>query len=410
VLVARTLVVLATLAFWDVHRATAQGRDFAPDNREWNGLSELFEIAAEQEIALEPVARLDLGMVQATDTLFIVSPEAELPIADLRAHMHAGGRIVLADDFGRGDSLLESFHIERARPERADSLRLRGNEELLVAEASSGHPLTEGVSALVTNHPQVIRHSDLDPIFSFGGRDAVVLAGAVGEGRLVAIADPSVLINNMLELRSNRRFAENLLSYLTSDREGHVFVLPPNGVFEGRYGQTSGHWLGDFRTLLEQLARVDIPASALRVAAAAFAGIFLVLAAGMLPRSSPYIASAMFGRAAAAGGFVGRVEWFAERPANLLDPTMVYKLELEAELSRTLGVPGPFGIDAIITRMKAKRMHKDDVEIAHALFRELFELHEDWERGTRGDVLPEARFRRIVQTGDALLHKVRKLG
>lgn len=361
-------------------------------------------------MVLEAVTRLDLGTVHTADTLFILSPDTDLPVADLRAHMHAGGRIVLADDFGRGESLLESFHIERARPARADSLRLRGNDELLVAEARSGHPLTEGVSALVTNHPQVIRHSDLDPIFSFGGRDAVVLAGAVGEGRLIAIADPSVLINNMLELRSNRRFAANLLSYLASEREGRVFVVPPSGVLEGHLGQTSRHWVEDLRTMLEQLARVEIPANALRIAAAAFAGIFLVLAAGMLPRSSPYIASAMFGRAATAGGFVGRIEWFSERPANLLDPTMVYKLEFEVELSRMLGAPGLFNIDAITTRMKAKGMHKDDIEIAHALCQELFELHEDWERGTRGDVLPLARFRRIVQTGDALLDKVRRLG
>lgn len=407
---ARILVALALLPCLHVGPVQAQRRDFAPDNHEWNGLSEFLDLAAEQGVVLEPVERLDLGTLRAMDTLFLLAPEEDLPIADLRAYMHDGGTIVLADDFGRGHALLESFHIERTRPRHADLLRLRGNDELLVAEASARHPLTEGVDALVTNHPQVIRHSDLDPIFSLGGGDAVVLAGTVGDGRLVAIADPSMLINNMLELRSNRRFAENLLSYLASEREGRVFVMLPNGRLEGHYGQTTGPWHSDLRTILEQLAHVEIPSSALRIAGVALSGIFLVLAAGMLPRSSPYVASAMFARPADAGGFVGRVEWFSLRPSNLLDPTMVYKLELEAELSSTLGVPGPFGIEVITTRMKSKGMHEHDVAIARALLRELSELHADWERGPEGNALSEARFRRIVQTGDAVLEKARRLG
>ena len=118
----------------------------------------------------------------------------------------------------------------------------------------------------------------------------------------------------------------------------------------------------------------------------------------------------MFARPSIAGGFTGRVYWFSQRPANLGDPAMVYKLELETELHRRLGLVGPTSADEIATRMKAKGMRAEDVDTARALLSELAELRERWEHGTGGDALPEARFRRIVASGEALLTKVRKLG
>ena len=343
--------------------------------------------------------------------MIVVAPEADLPATGLTDFMRAGGRVALADDFGRGDTLLRTFRIGRGRPSRDDALRLRGNDELLIARARAGHPLAEGVRALVTNHPQVVYHQDLEPIFAFGDHDAVVLAGAVGAGRLVAIADPSVLINNMLELRGNRRFAENLLRYVAGESGGRVFLVAPSGALVGRYGEPGADRpLHDARVLLERLAAATIPPSAMRIAAAALAGILLVLAAGALPRSSPYVGAAMFARPSAAGGFTGRVYWFSERPANLGDPAMVYKLELETELHRRLGLVGPVSAEGVAERMQARGMRAEDVGTARALLSELAELREDWERGTRGDALPEARFRRIVASGEALLDKVRKLG
>ncbi|UJR79036.1 DUF4350 domain-containing protein [Sandaracinus amylolyticus] len=407
-----SLVALLALALVAIAaRAGAQDADFAPESDAWNGLGRFVAIARERGVTLEIPARLDVGTLQPADALVIVSPNDELPAASLTDFMRAGGRIALGDDFGRGDTLLRTFRIGRGRPNRADALRLRGNEELLVARPSAGHPLTEGVSALVTNHPMVVYHPELEPIFSFGERDAVVLAGAVGAGRLVAIGDPSVLIANMLELRGNRRFAENLVGYLEGERGGRVFLITPGAVMVGRYGEPGADRpLHDVRAMLERLADVELPESALRIAAAAIAGILMVLAAGVLPRSSPYAGAAMFARPSVPGGFAGRIEWFSQRPANLGDPAMVYKLELEIELHRRLGLIAPVSIDDVANRMKARGMRADDVESARRLLGELAELREEWERGTRGDALPEARFRKILASGEALLEKVRNLG
>jgi hypothetical protein len=396
--------------------------DFEPANREWNGLSALLSLADERDLPVEVVERIDIGTLGADDAVIIVGPREELPAGGLTDFMRAGGRVALADDFGEGDSLLRTFRIGRGRPGSRDALRLRGNDELLVARPVAIHPLTQGVGALVTNHPMIVYHQDLEPIFAFdpapgGARDAVILAGAVGTGRLVAIADPSVLINNMLTLGGNRRFAENLLVYLAGERGGRILLVPPHAEIRGRFGEPGADRpLHDLRAALERLATAELPASAIRVAGAALAGILLVLAAGVLPRSSPYVSAAMFARPSVSGGFAGRVAWFAERPLNLGDPAMVYKQELELELRRLLDLgaavsgarTGKIGIDDVGRGMKARGMSEAEIAAMRQLLGELSTLEDEMERGTRGDALPEARFRRLVRTGDALVDALRR--
>jgi hypothetical protein len=404
----RILVPALVTALVPAGAAAQVEQDFDPANEGWNGLSQFVAIAREHAATVEIPEHLDVGTLAAEDAVIIVEPREDLPTGGLTDFMRAGGRVALADDYAHGDSLLRTFRIGRGRPNRDGALRLRGNEELLVARPTAGHPLSAGVSHLGTNHPQRVFHADLEPIFAFGHGEAVVLAGAVGNGRLVAIGDPSAFINNMLELRGNRRFAANLVDYLVEGRGGRLVVVPPTSSIAGRFGEPGADRpLHDLRAALERIAAAELPEGALRIAAAALAGIVLVLAAGVLPRSSPYVGAAMFARPSVSGGFAGRVAWFAQRPANLGDPAMVYKAELESELRRRLGLSGRAGPEEIARGMKASGARDEDAAAARALLVELAELKEDMDRGTRGDALPEARFRRMVEVGDALLAKVR---
>lgn len=405
--------VLATLIALSAAGVSAQSRDdFEPANERWNGLSRFVAIARGDGTPLEVVDRLDVGTLRPEDAVLLIAPREELPAGPLTDFMRAGGRVAIADDYARGDSLLRTFRIGRGRPNRADALRLRGNEELLVARPIAAHPLSAGVAALVTNHPQIVYHQDLEPIFACGSpqdaqREAIVLAGAVGNGRLVAIADPSVLINNMLELGGNRRFASNLGTYLAGQRGGRLILVPPHAPVAGRYGEPGADRpLHDLRAAIESISHANLPPAALRSAAAALAAILLVLAAGLLPRSSPYVGAAMFARPSISGGFAGRIAWFVTRPANLGDPAMVYKHELETELAARLGLPRRFGPDELAARLSARGMKPDEIEAARALQLELAQVQEEMERGSRGDALSEARLHRIVQSGDALLSRL----
>jgi len=403
-------------------QTSAASGDFATENAQWNGLSELLAVAAEEDAELVVTSRLDLGTLTPVDGLLVVYPTEGLPTEDLSDFMRAGGRIAVADDFGAADSLFRVFRIGRAdpNPDAPSVLRLRGNDELLVARPLTQHPLTEGVGAVVTNHPRILFHAELEPIFAIGDQEAIVLAGAVGEGRLVAIGDPSLFINNMLELDGNRRFASNLLLYLRGDSGGRLYLVPPGGELVGRYGEPGADRpFHDLRTTIERLSELELPPLALRIVAVAVIAILLIFVAGVLPRTSPYRASAMFREEAVAGGLSGRVEWYRARPSDLLEPTLVYKLELEAMLSARLGVrleravhvagvqaedhrSARRGPEEMLSVMRSRGVPAPLVDDARRLLDELAGLASGATNGTSPPVT-EARFRNLVMRGDAVL-------
>ena len=405
--------------------ATGQdGTDFDPANTAWNGLSELLTIAEQGSHAL--VSReLDASTLTPADAVLLIAP-SETPMAEpLVALMNHGGRVVVADDYGAGGEILRTFHIER-RPPRSDAsvLRLRGNPQLLVAHPAMAHPLTVGVDALVTNHPQVVVHhpdrageegrGPLPPIFEIAEGDAVVLAGAVGpedgpQGRLVVLSDPSVLINNMLEMRGNRRFAENLIAFVARP-EGRVFLVPPDGRIVGHYGDsTLRDPLSSLRSLLDEIARASLPPAALRVLAASVAAILLLLAAGVLPKVSPYGSASFATRPAAEGGFVGRVGWYAARAGDLTEPFLVYKFELETELHSRLGLSGRSSVTDVVQAMQKRGLSGSEVESARTLLVELSRMAERAERNAGDHPIPQTRMATIVARGDALLARVKRV-
>src|SRR5690242_19682472 len=68
---------------------------------------------------------VDLSALRPEDSLLLLHPERSLDAASLRRFMKAGGRVVLLDDYGTGDGLLDHFGMERIPAPRhpADALR-----------------------------------------------------------------------------------------------------------------------------------------------------------------------------------------------------------------------------------------------------------------------------------------------
>lgn len=376
--------------------------DYDPTSDAWNGLSRLFSIATEANIPIEPVGRLDLGTLTVADGLLVVCPTTELPVEGITEMLRAGGRVVLADDYGTGDALLRAFRIDRhdARPLGVPALR--GNEALLVASRRASHPLSAGVESVVTNHPRALSHAALEPIFELAEGDALVLAGAVGEGRLVVLSDPSVLIDNMLELGGNRRFAANLLRYLAGDGGGRVVVVLPEGELVGRFGEPGADRpLHALRALLERLANAELPPVALRGMALFFVLVLLVVAAGALPRRSPYASSALFVAPTFVGGLAGRVAWYGRGTVDLVDPLLTYKRELETELSARLRLPLGATVGDVTAALRARAVDRARIDDARALLVELARVADLAER--EHDPIGPARLRELVRRGDALL-------
>jgi hypothetical protein len=227
--------------------ADANTRDYLLENRGWNGLSELGAMARRLGLRLEDPMHLDWQQLSFGDTLLVIYPRSDLPIAQLLAFVEAGGQLVVADDFGTADRLLNQLGILR-QPERqlrAQSY-FRNNPHLPIAFPQGiDQPLIRGVQQVVANHASYFRSRLLGQL-TFSPEQHLAVTGSFGKGSVVAISDPSILINGMLAFAGNRRFASNLLEVVahrlasTRGTRGRIFLLAQDFQLKGRLDLQAG--------------------------------------------------------------------------------------------------------------------------------------------------------------------------
>lgn len=362
---------------------------YDPDDKGWEGCSELLELARAQlgSERVRSIENLDYSMLQPSDGVIFVYPEVEIRFHPLAAFLAAGGRAAVVDDHGSAESLLERFHIHRANAPASPALRVLDNAQLPVAvpapsESSptepSDHPTLRGVTQVVTNHPTALRLEsgiELTNLLLMPARGEpdglLAVTGVIGDaracglggrgsvdspggrcGRLLAMADPSALINLMLRYPGNREFARGLVSYLLEDdawgaRGGNLYIL------HGRFGQAGsfGGAPGLEESLQEQQAallawlaevkRNGLP-EPLSIGLAALLGLGVAVWAG-LASGQPYApavpAYAQPTPLINQGGFAGRFAVLASPSGDRGLILLELKRTLEAKLSSGLGLP-----------------------------------------------------------------------
>ena len=384
--------------------------DFDPASTGWNGLSEWVQLAGPAEIRLDTPERVDVGELSPSDAIVLVHPDRDLPIASLSAFLRAGGRVVLADDFGSGERFVESFGITRGPP--SDPPRtIRGNPQLPVAHALGRHPLTEGVDTVVGNHAQALRHPDLTALLAFDddGHEGLLLTGAVERGRLVVLSDSSVLINNMLQFDGNRRLAENLMRYLGNGENGRVILVTPGVPVVGRYGGTPGAPIERLRDVLADVAGADLPPTALTLLALVFVSILTIFTVSSLPRRAPYTAADAWGPEPVGGGFTGRVAFFRKRPKQLVHPALVYGYEVEAALRRSLFASGGARDRTLaeVTRAAVEKgLESSEIADLRGLLTSFATLRREADRPGGPPRVSPQRLRRMVDSGERLIARL----
>lgn len=351
----------AALALLLSSRAAAQG-DYDPENEQWNGLSHLVDQARQLDLELEVVETLDFATIDAETSLLLIYPIAELDQDALISHLRRGGRMLIADDFGVSDELLERLGVRRNDQPVTGGLFFRGDPNLpIAAPVDEQHLLAWQVRRLLTNHPTTLV-TDLPPVFVTGDPPRTLVAvGAIGEGRLVILGDPSALINNMLEVRSNQQFARNLLSYLGGDEgtrrlvlvSGRFSQLNGSGSFAGSAGEARRQLnlhLGRLNDWLAGLAGGERPPRWLAALAVVGALLLLVTVVTRLePR--PRLYTGRWLKPAAeerSAGFVGTLEYLKHPKASHLYPLLILKRVLEERLLEGLGLEPPARLDAVM--------------------------------------------------------------
>lgn len=204
--------------------------DFRADNPFWNGISVL-----SGQAKVTPVGSLgDLPSVGKGTALVLVPYEefSDSELGQLRSYVSSGGTLVLLDDYGFGNQVLASLGLNMrfiGQP-LLDPLFDYRNDQLPKITIFADVSVAANVSSVVFNHATALSGTSSVSViassssFSFvdmnndGEFDSGDLSGPlpvaayvnVDQGCVVAVADPSCLINGMISMDDNLQFISNI--------------------------------------------------------------------------------------------------------------------------------------------------------------------------------------------------------
>jgi len=211
--------------------------DFKSENPSWNGARDFLD-----DFRVSPLSSLNALSVAPQESTLLVIPYMEFTTSDLKIlenYVNSGGKLVVMDDYGFGNDILEHLKIETrfTGNQLMDTLFNYENENFPKIVNFVTEPATSEIENLVFNHATSLENAPHDNIiawssyFSFldenqngeydegepEGPFPVIANFQIGKGELVLISDPSILINSMLEMGDNRRFLENIV-------QGQIFL------------------------------------------------------------------------------------------------------------------------------------------------------------------------------------------
>ena len=199
--------------------APLAAEDYAVENTEWNGLSTLYRMLVAGRPNVVVNESIDLAEHVTEEPIAIIYPTGSVPIGELAEYVFGGGRLFIADDFGSGSELMSAFDVSMHRQINPHETFFRDNRALPVFFPTGQHPLTRGVELVLGNHATPLSANGRpvvpydDPAFG------LVYDLKYGEGRVVALGDPSLMINFMLDMADNRTLVNNIFRYLCEDLE-----------------------------------------------------------------------------------------------------------------------------------------------------------------------------------------------
>ena len=244
VLVAMVIVIILLIGRFNFSEA-----DFSLYNPAWNGMT---EFSGNSSVHLL-YSISDLSGAGEKNTLLIVSPLSNFS-EDESGHalsfMQRGGTIIVMDDFGMANTLLENISspITLYQAPLCDDNYYYKRQSFPVINSISQMGLTSNVSELVLNHPATLNITgnatvmaltsplgwvdsnanlmiDRDEVY---GRYPVMARTSFGEGTLYVVSDPDIIVNIMIYKGNNSVFASNIMNSGTVYMDvSHGQKIPP---------------------------------------------------------------------------------------------------------------------------------------------------------------------------------------
>jgi len=226
------LAVTATIAVG----AGTSSASFNAYNPGWDGTSELRTTVDDSETELQVTQSVNAyneAPAQATVAVVLSPTEPYENPGRIRQFVESGGTLVVAEDYGSGgNELLDAVGAQA----RINGTQLRDERNAGPSPAfptvtpMRNHTYTRNVNSVMLNRGSVVEPGNATTLlhssqFSYLDRNGneeldtnetlarypVMTVEQVGDGRVVAVSDPSIFLNAMLDERDNRALLRNIV-------------------------------------------------------------------------------------------------------------------------------------------------------------------------------------------------------
>ncbi len=228
--------------------------DFRTENTFWNGSQEIVN-----RYSLTPLESLaELASAPAGATLILI-PYLSFTPAELELvsdFVSRGGTLILADDYGYGNQILEYLGLRVRFSTKAllDPISHYKNKWFPKISHLKPSPLTINISSLIFNRATTLSNAEgsdilaLSSSFSFLDQNGnhlrdeeepvgpfpVISRHYLGNGQVILIADPSIFINCMQSWEGNHTLLHNIANITTSELFIDQSHLPPSTLYQAK--------------------------------------------------------------------------------------------------------------------------------------------------------------------------------
>lgn len=194
-------------------------------NTDWNGISSFGKLMYSRGEIIPVLSSYDsMNLKEKKGTLIIIGPNLEFTdeeISKLRDFLENGNMLILADDFGTGNRLLEGLGLEErfSKKEPITPIYIKSINFPVTMEIKD-KKLARGVEKIVMYKPSVILNAKNGLVYTPNssrlgntyGPFVVVEEIKYGDGRIILISDPDIFTNSLFG--ENMAFIENLMDYV----------------------------------------------------------------------------------------------------------------------------------------------------------------------------------------------------
>lgn len=229
------VVIISLVAIWFYPSI----QDFMRANPFWNGLR---DSSRELDVTWTD-SQSDISR-NSENTVLVAIPYAPYEqgyLEEVESFVKDGGLLLLLDDYGYGNTLLEEMGVEARFSGRPllDPLFSYKNEWLPRVIDFQPELMEAGIEAVVLNHGTALLGIDSTQALAWSSESSfldlnengvideeepqgpfpVASVSKLGNGTILLLSDPSILINSMVDRDDNRAFIEHLIQRYGEGRE-----------------------------------------------------------------------------------------------------------------------------------------------------------------------------------------------